>query len=50
MFAPFSTTKAAGSGLGPPLAREIVEGHGGSLSCESDPERGTVFTVAIPRC
>jgi signal transduction histidine kinase len=36
-------------GLGLFIAREITAGHGGTLEVESDAERGTVFTVRIPR-
>jgi signal transduction histidine kinase len=37
-----------GSGLGLPLARAIVEGHGGSLTATSTPGEGTTFAVALP--
>jgi heavy metal sensor kinase len=37
-----------GAGLGLSIARWIVEGHGGSLSVESAPGRGSVFTVELP--
>ena len=36
-------------GLGLFIAREITEGHGGTLEVQSDAEHGTVFTVRIPR-
>ena len=36
-------------GLGLFIAREITAGHGGTLEVESDAQRGTVFTVRIPR-
>lgn len=36
-------------GLGLFIAREITEGHGGTLEVQSDAEHGTVFTVHIPR-
>ena len=49
VFAPFSTTKAAGMGLGLPIAREIVAAHGGTLSYASAPQRGTTFTISLPR-
>jgi heavy metal sensor kinase len=37
-----------GAGLGLSIARWIVEGHGGSLSVESAPGRGSAFTVDLP--
>ena len=43
----FVTTKRGGTGLGLPIARRIVEAHGGSLSYESEPGRGTKFTVML---
>ncbi len=43
----FTTTKRGGTGLGLPISRRIVEVHGGSLSYESAPGRGTVFSVAL---
>ena len=43
----FVTTKRGGTGLGLPIARRIVEAHGGSMSYESEPGRGTTFTVTL---
>jgi signal transduction histidine kinase len=37
-----------GTGLGLPLSKALAELHGGSLSIESTPERGTTVTVTIP--
>ena len=38
-----------GLGLGLYIVRQIVLAHGGSVVAESTPERGTVFTVRLPR-
>lgn len=38
-----------GAGLGLPLARALVESHGGTLTIESHPGRGTVARVRLPR-
>ncbi|MBM4396604.1 MAG: HAMP domain-containing histidine kinase [Deltaproteobacteria bacterium] len=46
---PFVTTKAHGTGLGLPLAKRLVEAHGGTLALASAPGRGTEVTVTIPR-
>ncbi|MBW1871709.1 MAG: hypothetical protein JRJ19_06570 [Deltaproteobacteria bacterium] len=45
---PFVTTKAAGTGLGLPLARRLVEAHGGRLSMSSTPGQGTQVHVFLP--
>lgn len=37
-----------GFGLGLPIAKRIVELHGGSISLESQPHHGSTFTVHIP--
>ncbi|MEC7500772.1 MAG: ATP-binding protein, partial [Planctomycetota bacterium] len=37
-----------GSGLGLPTTRKIIEAHGGTLSVQSEPERGTQFTIELP--
>jgi two-component system sensor histidine kinase BaeS len=39
-----------GSGLGLPIARQIVEGHGGTIAVESALNVGTTFTVTLPAC
>jgi signal transduction histidine kinase/FixJ family two-component response regulator len=38
-----------GLGLGLFIAKEIAESHGGSIRVESDQDRGTTFTVSLPR-
>ena len=46
---PFYTTKAKGSGLGLFLTRRLVRSGGGDLEIRSDPGRGAVCTVRLPR-
>jgi PAS domain S-box-containing protein len=50
IFEPFFTTKppGVGTGLGLPLCRGIIEGHGGSISVESQAGQGTVFRLTLP--
>ena len=49
IFKPFYTEKPEGTGLGLPIARNIVEAHKGILSVVSEPGRGSTFTVLIPK-
>ena len=44
-----SSRGTSGSGLGLYIVRTTVEACGGRVDLESSPERGTTFTVKIPR-
>lgn len=48
VFLPFVTTKTDGTGLGLATARKIVHAHGGTIAVESEPNRGTRFTIRLP--
>jgi signal transduction histidine kinase len=48
MFRPFFSTKPSGTGLGMPFVRQVTTEHGGTLTCRSEPGRGTEFTIALP--
>ncbi|WP_328747197.1 two-component system sensor histidine kinase NtrB [Geomonas anaerohicana] len=48
IFEPFFTTKGNGTGLGLPITKKIVEGHGGSVAATSEPGRGATFKVLLP--
>jgi signal transduction histidine kinase len=48
VFEAFFTTREGGTGLGLPIARRIVEGHGGTLVLRSREGEGTVATLRLP--
>jgi PAS domain S-box-containing protein len=48
IFHPFFSTKRAGTGLGMPLAQQIVHEHGGTIACTSTQGKGTRFTIRLP--
>ncbi len=48
IFEPFFTTRARGTGLGLPIARQIVEAHGGKLDVGERRGGGARFTVRLP--
>jgi signal transduction histidine kinase len=49
VFDPFYSSKEGGTGLGLPIAARIAENHGGYLHFHSEPERGTTFSLVLPR-
>ena len=48
IFDPFYTTKEHGTGLGLSISYGIVEQHGGTISVESCPGKGSTFTIQLP--
>jgi signal transduction histidine kinase len=48
IFNLYFSTKPAGTGLGLPMARKIIEEHGGSISVRSAPGSGAEFTIELP--
>jgi signal transduction histidine kinase len=48
VFDPYFTTKRGGTGLGLPIAKNIVEGLGGTLTVASTPGKGTDITIDLP--
>jgi signal transduction histidine kinase len=49
VFDPYFTTKRGGTGLGLPIAKNIVEGLGGTIAVTSVPGRGTEIRVELPQ-
>jgi two-component system NtrC family sensor kinase len=57
IFQPFFTTKAdeksssqhSGSGLGLLFVKRIIDDHGGCVSVESEPDRGSTFKITLPK-
>ncbi len=48
IFDAFFSTKSGGSGLGLPTTRKVIEAHGGLIIVQSEPGKGTQFTIQLP--
>ena len=48
IFSPNFTTKTAGTGLGLPIAKSIIESAGGTIRFESILNSGTTFFITLP--
>jgi signal transduction histidine kinase len=48
IFDPFFTTKDFGTGLGLAIVQQIIDEHGGQISCHSTPGIGTTFSITLP--
>lgn len=48
LFQPFVTSKPAGTGLGLPICKQIMESHSGTLTCKKNPSCGMTFTFCLP--
>jgi nitrogen fixation/metabolism regulation signal transduction histidine kinase len=45
IFVPFYTTKENGSGIGLSLSKQIMQNHDGTISVNSIPDKGSIFTL-----
>jgi signal transduction histidine kinase len=48
IFDPYFTTRRAGTGLGLPITKNIIEGLGGTLAVSSRPGEGTEVRIELP--
>ena len=48
IFKPLFTTKSRSIGLGLALSMNIIQGHGGSISVQSEVGQGSTFIVHLP--
>ena len=48
MFDPYYTTRRSGTGLGLPIAKNIVEGLGGTIAVTSRQAEGTTVRIELP--
>ncbi len=49
IFEPLFTTKQSGTGLGLASCKAVIENHSGTIDCTSIANKGTVFTVRLPK-
>ena len=48
LFKPFFSLREGGHGLGLNIVKDIITAHGGNISVQSEPGKGTAFKIALP--
>ncbi len=48
LFTPYYTTRQHGTGLGLAIVQSVVADHGGRITVESAPQKGTRFRIELP--
>ena len=48
IFTPYYTSKQHGTGLGLAIVQSVISDHGGRISVQSEPGRGTTFVIELP--
>lgn len=49
IFDLYFTTKPSGTGIGFPMAMQIVQQHGGFITIESEEGKGSIFIISLPQ-
>jgi signal transduction histidine kinase len=49
IFTPYYTSKQYGTGLGLAIVQSVVSDHGGRVRVQSEPGRGTMFVIELPK-
>lgn len=48
MFDLFFNTKEGGTGVGLAIVKRVIEGHGGTVRVDSQPNQGATFSIVLP--